>query len=147
MYLVSACLAGINCRYDGKNSESKVICELVKSGKATAICPEQLAGLPTPRTGCEIFIDRSGNKQVISKEGKNLTEKFADGAEKTLAIAKAIGIKKAILKSKSPSCGCEFIYDGTFSKQLIKGTGLTAELLIKNHIEVHTENDSFLLNL
>ncbi len=143
MYLVSACLAGINCRYDGKNSESKVICELVKCGKAIAICPEQLAGLPTPRTGCEIIIDRSGNKKIISKEGENLTEKFADGAKKALAIAKVIGIKKAILKSKSPSCGCEFIYDGTFSGKLIKGIGLTAELLIENGIEVYTENDVF----
>lgn len=141
MYLVSACLAGVDCRYDGKNSKSKLICELVKTGKAIAICPEQLAGLATPRTGCEIVIDKNGNKEVISMDGKNLTEKFANGAEKTLAIAKIIGIKKAILKSKSPSCGCEFIYDGTFSGRLIKGTGLTSELLIKNGIEVYSEND------
>lgn len=141
MYLVSACLAGVNCRYDGKNSENKVICELVKVGKAIAICPEQLAGLSTPRISCEIVIDKSGNKQVISKDGQNLTERFANGAEKTLDIAKIIGIKKAILKSKSPSCGNEFIYDGTFSGKLIKGTGLTAEILMKNGIKVYSEND------
>ncbi|WP_026884737.1 DUF523 domain-containing protein [Clostridium akagii] len=141
MYLVSACLAGVNCRYDGKNSENKVICELVKVGKAIAICPEQLAGLSTPRISCEIVIDKSGNKQVISKDGQNLTERFTNGAEKTLDIAKIIGIKKAILKSKSPSCGNEFIYDGTFSGKLIKGTGLTAEILMENGIKVYSEND------
>ncbi len=141
MYLVSACLAGVNCRYDGKNSENNVICELVKAGKAIAICPEQLAGLGTPRTSCEIVIDGMGNKKVISKNGQDLTEKFALGAERALEISKVIGIKKAILKSKSPSCGCGLIHDGTFTGQLINGTGLTAELLIKNDIEVCSEND------
>ena len=141
MYLVSACLAGVNCRYDGKNSRNTVICELVKEGKAIAICPEQLAGLETPRVSCEIIIDKNENKKVISKNGKDLTEKFALGAEKVLAMAKVIGIKKAILKSKSPSCGYGLIHDGTFSGQLIKGTGLTAELLIKNDIEVCSENN------
>ena len=141
MYLVSACLAGVNCRYDGKNSKNKVICELVKAGQAIAICPEQLAGLETPRVSCEIVIEKNGNKKVISKNGQDLTEKFALGAEKALAIAKVIGIKKAILKSKSPSCSCGLIHDGTFSGQLINGTGLTAELLIKNDIEVCSEND------
>lgn len=141
MYLVSSCLAGVNCRYDGGNSKNNVICKLVKLGEAIAICPEQLGGLPTPRTSCEIVIDKSGNKKVISKEGKDFTKEFLEGAEKTLAIAKAIGIKKAILKSKSPSCGCKFVYDGTFSGNLIEGNGLAAELLIKNDIKVYTEND------
>lgn len=141
MYLVSACLAGVNCRYDGKNSENKWICELVKVGQAIAVCPEQLAGLSTPRISCEIVIDEMVDKKVISKDGQDLTEKFVLGAEKTLAIAKAMGIKKAILKSKSPSCGCGLIHDGTFSGKLIEGAGLTAELLIKNDIEVYTENE------
>jgi uncharacterized protein YbbK (DUF523 family) len=141
MYLVSSCLAGVNCRYDGKNSKNSVVVELVKSGKAIAVCPEQLAGLPTPRTSCEIIIDENGNKKVISKDEQDFTEKFTEGAEKTLKIAKVIGIRKAILKSKSPSCGYGFIYDGTFSGKLIKGNGLAAELLIKNGVEVYTEND------
>jgi uncharacterized protein YbbK (DUF523 family) len=141
MYLVSSCLAGVNCRYNGKSSENKTICELVKSGEAISICPEQLAGLPTPRPSCEIIIDESGNKKVISKDGKDFTKEFFEGAEKTLAIAKTIDIKKAILKSKSPSCGCGFTYDGTFSGKIIKGNGLATELLIKNGIEVYTEND------
>lgn len=141
MYLISSCLAGVNCRYNGGNSENKVVLKLVKEGKAIAVCPEQLSGLPTPRVPCEIIIDKNGNKKIINKDGKDLTKEFIEGAEKTLAIAKAKGIKKAILKSKSPSCGCGLVYDGTFSGTLVKGNGLAAELLIKNGFEVYTEND------
>lgn len=141
MYLVSSCLGGVNCRYNGDNSENKVILKLIKEGKAITVCPEQLTGLPTPRLPCEIIIDEDGHKKVFNKEGKDLTKEFMEGAEKTLAIAKAKGIKKAILKSKSPSCGCGLVYDGTFSGKLIKGNGFTTELLIKNGFEVYTEND------
>lgn len=147
MYLVSSCLAGINCRYNGSNSENKYVAGLVKSGKAIAICPEQLAGLPTPRACCEIFIDENSNKRVISKDGKDLTESFLKGAEKTFGIIKVAGIKKAILQSRSPSCGYGMVYDGKFSGKLIEGNGVVAELLIKNGIEVYTENDLDKLNL
>ena len=141
MYLVSSCLAGVNCRYDGSNSENKYIAKLVKEGKAIVLCPEQLAGLSTPRPSCEIIIDENSNKRVVSKDGKDLTKSFIEGAEKTLGIIKAAGIKKAILQSRSPSCGCGLIYDGKFSGKLIEGNGLVAELLMKNGIEVYTEND------
>jgi uncharacterized protein YbbK (DUF523 family) len=141
MYLVSSCLAGVNCRYNGRNTENKVIVELVKQGQAMLVCPEQLAGLPTPRECCEIVISESGAQKVVSKSGEDLTKEFIEGAKKTLEIGKVIGAKKAILQSKSPSCGRGMIYDGTFSGQLIKGNGLTAELLIKNGIEVYTENE------
>ena len=141
LYLVSSCLAGVNCRYDGKDNKNKDIVELVRRGQAIPICPEQLGGLPTPRTSCEIVMDEMWNKKVISKDEQDFTKEFIEGAEKTLSIAKIIGVKKAILKAKSPSCGCGLIYDGTFSGKLIKGNGLTAELLIKNGIEVYTEND------
>jgi len=141
MYLVSSCLAGVNCRYDGGNSENKTIVELFKKGQAIAVCPEQLAGLNTPRPSCEIIIDEMRNRKIISKDKKDFTKEFIEGAEIILAIAKSIGIKKAILKSKSPSCGCGLIYDGTFSRKLINGYGLTAALLIKNNIKVYTEND------
>lgn len=140
MYIVSSCLAGIRCRYDGKCCENKIIAKLVKHGKAIPVCPEQLAGLSTPRSCCEIVFEND-RKKVLSHEGQDLTEQFADGALKTLEIAKVIGIKKAILKSKSPSCGCGLIYDGTFSGKLIGGNGLTADLLLKNGIEVLTERD------
>lgn len=141
MYLVSSCLAGINCRYDGKNHENKLIVDLVKKGEAIPVCPEQLGGLSTPRTSCEIVIDEKNRRKVISKDKRDCTNEFMLGAEKTLKVAKAVGAKKAILKSKSPSCGCGLIYDGTFSGKLIEGNGLTAELLIQNRIEVCTEND------
>ncbi|HWT74531.1 MAG TPA: DUF523 domain-containing protein [Mobilitalea sp.] len=147
MYLVSACLTGYNCRYDGKNSENNKITELVRQGKAIAVCPEQLGGLPTPRACCEIIANNDGTEKVMTKDGLDLIIEFMDGALKTLEIAKAKGIKRAIFKSKSPSCGCGQIYDGTFSGVLIEGNGLAAELLIKNGIEVLTEKDFAVENL
>jgi uncharacterized protein YbbK (DUF523 family) len=86
-------------------------------------------------------VDEEGNRSVINKEGGDCTFEFIKGAEKTLAIAKIADVKKAILKSKSPSCGCGLIYDGTFSRRLIEGNGLTAELLMNNGIEVVSENE------
>lgn len=141
MYIVSSCLAGINCRYDGKSNENKTVVDLMKKGEALIVCPEQLAGLTTPRSSCEIVIDENGQKKVLNKEGQDLTEEFIKGAEKVLGIAKIIGAQKAILKAKSPSCGCGCIYDGTFSGTLKEGNGLTAELLMQNGIEVCTEKD------
>ncbi len=140
MYLVSACLAGIECRYDGKGKAEDAIVKLVQQGKAIPVCPEQLGGLTTPRISCEI-VDRLGERKVINKEGDDRTEEFVLGAERTLAIAKALGIKKAIMKSKSPSCGCGMIYDGSFSGRLIPGNGLAVEQLLQNGIEVISEKD------
>lgn len=136
MVLVSACLAGVPCRYDGNSKGVPQVIELVNRGEAIPVCPEQLGGLTTPRVSCEIC----GHK-VMNKEGRDCTAEFELGAERTLAIAKALGITKAILKANSPSCGCGKIYDGTFSGVLINGNGRTAELLIKNGIKVYTEED------
>ncbi|WP_407312398.1 DUF523 domain-containing protein [Desulfosporosinus sp. SB140] len=141
MYLVSACLAGINCRYDGKNTKIAEIEELVKDGKAISICPEVIAGLNTPRDSCEIVITDDGTKKVISKDNKDFTLAYRDGAQKTLNIAKIIGINTAILKAKSPSCGCGQVYDGKFSGNLINGNGITAELLLINNIKIYTEEN------
>lgn len=141
MYLVSACLARVNCRYNGSNSANSVIQELIKQGKAIAICPEQLGGLPTPRACCELIVDKSDTRKIVSKDGQEFTNKFIEGAEKTLAIAKIIGIKKAILHSRSPSCGYGIIYDGTFSGKFKEGNGLTAKSLVKNGIKVYTKDD------
>lgn len=141
MYLVSACLAGVNCRYNRSNSANPVIQELIKQGKAISICPEQLAGLPTPRACCELIVDKSGNRKLASKNGQEFTKEFIEGAGKTLAITKIVGIEKAILQSRSPSCGYGIVYDGTFSGKFKEGNGLTAELLVRNGIEVYTEND------
>ncbi|CAH2215401.1 DUF523 domain-containing protein [Tepidibacter aestuarii] len=141
MYLVSACLAGVNCRYNGSNSTNEAIQELVREGKAIAICPEIIGGLPIPRACSEIIIDEDGNRKIVSEGGQDFTKEFIEGAQKTLEIAKTIGIEKAILQSRSPSCGYGLIYDGTFYGKLKAGNGLTAELLVENGIEVYTENE------
>lgn len=141
MYLISACLCGINCRYDGKSNSLSYISELVRQGKAVPICPEVLGGLPIPRVPCEIITDSLGNKKVVNALGLDLTAEFTLGAQKTLDIAKILDIKTAILKSKSPSCGYGLIYDGSFTGKKTTGSGLTADLLSKNNISVYTEEN------
>jgi len=110
---------------------------LFKKGELIPVCPEQLGGLSTPREPAEI--KKTG--KVFTKSGKNVTKSFSKGAKQTLKIAKYLGIKKAILKTGSPSCGSGLIYDGTFSKKLIKGDGVTAFLLRRNGIKVITEEN------
>ncbi|WP_026895100.1 DUF523 domain-containing protein [Clostridiisalibacter paucivorans] len=141
MLLVSACLAGVNCRYDGDNNFNKDIANLVKDGKAILICPEQMGGLTTPRMPCEIIIDDQGNRKVVDKNGRDVTQNFIKGAKEALNIAKRVNAKKAILKSRSPSCGAFQIYDGTFGGKIINGTGITAELFSKHGIEIFTEEN------
>jgi uncharacterized protein YbbK (DUF523 family) len=135
MKLCSACLLGINCRYDGKSKPNEKILELSKKEKLIPVCPEQLGGLPTPRISSEIK-----NGKVITKNGQNVTDNFQKGAEETLKIARKYDIKEAILKQRSPSCGCGQIYDGTFSGTVIEGWGVTADLLRKNGIKVVSED-------
>ena len=140
MILVSACLLGINCKYDGGNNFNQKVFDLVKEGKAIPVCPEQLGGLKTPRIPSEIkMID--GKRCVINSEGEDVTENFEKGAIEVLKLAKELDIKKAVLKSKSPSCGVNKIYSGNFDKQLVDGNGITADLLIKNGIEVITPDE------
>ncbi len=134
MKIVSAGLAGINCKYDGKNSANEKVIVLVKEGKALPVCPEQLAGFSTPREDMEIR-----NGRVFTVGDKDETEAMQRGAEETLKIAKLVGAKEAILKSRSPSCGKGLVYDGTFSGKLVAGNGVTAELLMKNGVSVLTE--------
>jgi len=136
MILVSACLAGINCRYDGKSNEIEKIIRLVESGEAILVCPEQLGGMETPRKPCERIDDKVKNNDGVDK-----TKLFERGALETLKICKLYGVKSAILKSGSPSCGYGRIYDGKFSKTKIDGNGLTADLLLKNGIQIKTEKD------
>ena len=131
--LVSACLLGINCKYSGGNNYSDEVMEFLREYEIIPICPEQLGGLPTPRPASEI----TGNK-VMNNEGKDVTINYKNGAEATLKIAKLLGVKKALLKAKSPSCGNGTIYDGTFSGILIDGDGITTKLLKENNIEVIT---------
>jgi len=136
MKLVSACLLGVNCKYDGGNNRNKKVISLLKDEILIPVCPEQLGGLPTPRVPSEIKGDR-----VYSIEGKDLTENFIKGAKETLRIAKLYGVKEAIFKDGSPSCGVNYIYDGTFKGKKIKGKGITVRLLEKEGIKVISEKD------
>lgn len=140
MILVSACLVGINCKYNGGNNYNEKIFELVKKGEAIPICPEQLGGLQTPRIPSEIKII-DGKRHVINKEGEDVTQNFEKGAVEVLELAKKLNIKKAILQPRSPSCGVGKIYSGNFNGELIEGNGILAELFIKNGIEVLMPDD------
>ena len=133
MYIISACLIGENCKYDGNNNFHEVAKDLFDKGLVIPVCPEQLGGMSTPRIPSEIV----GNK-VLSKEWLDVTNEFSLGAKKTLKIALENNVKYAILQAKSPSCGSKFIYDGTFSNKLIKGQGITTKLLEKHGIKVIT---------
>lgn len=146
MIIVSACLCGLNTRYDGENNFNEKVAKLLKQGKAIAVCPEQLGNLSTPRPPHEIQGGDgeaviNGIAKVVSIEGIDSTYNFIKGAEETLKIALDSHATIAILKAKSPSCGFEKIYDGTFSRNLIKGNGVTAELLKRNGIKIFTEEN------
>jgi len=134
--LCSACLLGEKCRYDGQSKADEKVLILSKKVDFVPVCPEVLGGLSTPREKSE----RKGDK-VFSQSGKDVTREFQKGAEETLKIARENKIRKAILKQRSPSCGSGQTYDGTFSGKIIKGDGMTAELLKRNGIEVTTEED------
>jgi len=136
MKLCSACLLGINCRYDGKIIPNDEVIRLAKKEILIPICPEQLGGLSTPREPAE----QKGEK-VITISGVDVTRNFIKGAEQVLTLAQLYGIKEAILKQESPSCGCGRIYNGIFSNRLIQGDGVTTILLKKNKIKVITEQD------
>lgn len=133
--LISGCLLGLKCRYDAKEKKLPEIEKLIESYNLIPVCPEQLGGLPTPRIPAERVKDR-----IITQVGVDVTKEYQLGAEEALKIAKLYNCKKAILKEKSPSCGCGKIYDGTFSKNLIVGNGITADLLLKNGIEIFGES-------
>ena len=133
--LISACLVGDKCKYDGHTNYTPLIKDLLEKYELVPFCPEVEGGLPTPRKPSE----RKGDK-VVNNAGKDVTRNFELGAEKALNICKYLNIKIAILKENSPSCGVNQIYDGNFNKKLIKGEGVTTELLRKNGITVYTEN-------
>lgn len=134
--LISGCLLGLKCRYDAKEKKLPEIEKLIEVYNLIPVCPEQLGGLPTPRIPAERVKDK-----VITQVGVDVTKEYQLGAEEALKIAKLYNCKKAILKEKSPSCGCGKIYDGTFSRNLIVGNGVTADLLLKNGIEVFGESE------
>lgn len=133
--LVSACLLGARCRYDGASKSHPEIEALAKCHEVVPVCPEQLGGLATPRPPAE----RHGER-VVTKTGADVTEQYRRGAEETLKLCKLLGCKAAVLKARSPSCGCGEVYDGTFSGTLTTGDGVTAELLKAHGIAVYGES-------
>lgn len=146
MILISACLCGVDCRYSGDSKLNEKVYSLLKQENVQLVCPEQLGGLSTPRHPSEIYQGNaadilSGNGKVINNQGEDMTENFIKGAVETLKIAKTLGCRKAILKSRSPSCGCGKVYNGNFDGSLVEGNGITSQLLIDNGIEVLTEED------
>jgi len=134
--LVSACIFGDNCKYNGGNNYEPLIEKIKRKYNIILCCPECMGGLPTPRIPSERL-----NGRVINKEGKDVTIEFTKGCAKTLELVKKYNITKAILKDGSPSCGSTYIYDGTFTGTKISGNGVTADILRLYNVEIYTEND------
>ena len=135
--LVSACLLGEACRYDGKSKPCEAVLRLAEAHTLFPVCPEVMGGLPTPRIPSE----RQSDGSVKNAAGEDVTAAYKRGARKALAIAQAEGINTAILKERSPSCGCGKIYDGSFTGMLTDGNGVTTDLLLENGIRVIGESD------
>lgn len=136
MILVSACLIGMSCRYDGSDNKDDRVLSYIDGKRWMPVCPEQMGGLKTPRDPAEITKDK-----VVSKSGEDFTAEFIRGADEVARLARMVGASEAILKSRSPSCGSGQIYDGTFSKVLVPGDGLTVRALKKMNVYVRSEND------
>lgn len=135
--LISACLLGVRCRYDGESRAVQAAEALAERYQLIPVCPEQLGGLTTPRPPAERRAAR-----VVAKDGRDVTEQYRRGAEETLRLAKLFGCEAAVLKERSPSCGTGTIYDGTFSGTLCEGYGVCAQLLLENGIAVYGESQS-----
>ncbi len=134
--LVSACLLGTPCRYDGKSKPVAAVQALEQQFRIIPICPEVMGGLPTPRIPSEIC-----GACVKMRDGRDVTDNYRRGAEEALRLARESGATVAILKEKSPSCGRGMVYDGTFTGALVPGDGICAALLLENGIQVLTERD------
>lgn len=134
--LISACLLGVSCRYDGKSKPLPGIEKLRERYALIPVCPEILGGLPTPRAPSE----RRGEK-VLTEDGRDVTAEYDRGASEILRLAAFFGCKKALLKERSPACGSGKIYDGTFTKTLTDGFGVAAELLSQNGVSVFGETE------
>ena len=139
-------MLGVKCRYDGKSKPNEKVLALAEKEILIPVCPEQLGGQSTPRLDAEIkggdgsdVLDKQA--RVVESNGTDVTDHFVAGAEEVLKLAKLYKAKEAILKQRSPSCGSGHMYDGTFSKTIIKGDGVTTALLKRNDIHVISEED------
>jgi uncharacterized protein YbbK (DUF523 family) len=141
MKLVSACLLGINCNFEGKNWLNPELLEEFRKGGLFPVCPEVLGGLSIPRVPAEIVGGEGadvldGKAKVVNMQGVDVTSQFIKGASEALAIAKAVDAEEALLTECSPSCGCGQIFDGSFSDKFRAGDGVTAALLKRNGVKV-----------
>lgn len=134
--LISHCFLGENCKYNGGNNYNAELLNVLKNHELIPVCPETFGGLKSPRLPAEIVGDK-----VLFSDGSDATEAFVKGAEKALEIAKAQGVKVAVLKANSPSCGSGTIYDGTFTGKKVSGYGVAAKLFKENGIKVYSEQD------
>ena len=136
--LISACFLGKNCKYSGGNNAlpPEILARLGEKYALVPVCPETAGGLPSPREPSERL-----HGIVIGKSGRDVTAEYRRGAEEALRLARLYGCTAAVLKEKSPSCGCGRVYDGTFSGTLTDGDGVTAELLKENGIKVYGESE------
>ena len=144
--LVSACLAGRACRFDGSDNEDDRVSGLIASGRAVLVCPEEDGGLGTPRPPAEIVGGDghdviAGRARVVTGSGQDVTAEYLEGARIALQRAKDAGVAAAVLKARSPSCGKGCVYDGSFSRTQRGGDGVTTALLEANGIEVLSDED------
>jgi uncharacterized protein YbbK (DUF523 family) len=147
--LISACLLGVACNHEGRGSPRAVVDELAKHYRLVPVCPEVLGGLPTPRGAAELrggdgadVVVGAADTRVVNIGGEDVTAAYRRGAEAAVAVAKAVGAKQAVLKARSPSCGSSAVYDGTFSRRLVPGRGVTAAALAAAGLEVGSEEDA-----
>ena len=133
--LISACLLGTCCRYDGASKPHPLAAALAAEHQLVPLCPEQLGGLATPRMPAE----RQGER-VVTRNGGDVTDAYRGGAEEALRLCRLLGCEAAVLKERSPSCGKGQVYDGTFSRTLTDGNGVTADLLAEMGIPVYGES-------
>lgn len=138
--LISACLIGENVKYDGGNNalHVKILEQWKEEGVLVPLCPEILGGLSVPRSPCEVI---EGTNSVICQSGEDVSDAFAKGARESLRIAKEEGVCMAILKARSPSCGKDIIYDGTFTSRKVNDSGITCKLLQGSGIRVFSEEE------
>ncbi|MEG6584025.1 DUF523 domain-containing protein [Dendrosporobacter sp. 1207_IL3150] len=146
MIIVSSCLLGYESRYDGGSNSNPLLMKYLSRGKFIPVCPEQLGGLSTPRCPAEIINGCGGEvlvgkAKVQGKHGDDFTKGFVCGARQVLDLANKHSVKAAILKERSPSCGANYIYDGSFSRTIKSGKGITAALLSDNNIVVYSEEE------
>ena len=135
--VVSACLLDVKCNHRGLASPSAAVQKLGRTHRLVAVCPETMGGLPTPRPAAEIQADGS----VTTADGGDVTDAYRRGAAATVALARSTGARRAVLKARSPSCGCAEVYDGTFSRTLRAGEGITAAALRQAGVEVVSDED------